>query len=399
MKRRILVILGILILVGMLFLTTDAPHRRELSEDDMWVLYAATEEMREEYGHVPEIRDFTYLWPEGQIMVSTRNPEDAKHVALHVVPVCYKGWPVVVTYSVVITSSLEETEPLSCTGPDWEINPNPERWEVHETLIAGIAISRYVESSSSGGGGGLPGEDPWMELLSETADGWSYGSLGLVTYDNVILSCAHVVAMDETGTFLDLGAPIYQPSGTDNRIGELKACIPIDFSPGAVNYADAAIVSIDAGVDVLQGWVFSEQGHYTINGWTTVSVNDYVRKSGPMTNVTWGTVVHTSSPFEAPQGNETMKLVDQIKVRLPNAYFAYKGDSGSAADKGGKFVGIVVGVGYELHWLFGYKTATLGYISKAAHIINGLGIMVTKPVGGGGGGDQPYELLGIDPIW
>ncbi len=223
-----------------------------------------------------------------------------------------------------------------------------------------------------------------------------------MTYDNVVLSAAHVVAMGATGTFLPVGTPIHQPDVNDNRIGELKAHIPIDFSPGAVNYADAAIVSIDAGVNVSQGRVFSEEGDYTIDGWTTVFVDDVVRKSGPTTNLTTGWVRHTSKSITVQFDGKAANFADQIQVRLGGAYFALWGDSGSPVDKGGKLVGIVVFIGFETGW-WGNPTASLGFISKAQHIINGLGINLNKPIGGGGGGsgNPSPEMMGggIEPVW
>ncbi len=81
--------------------------------DDSRRLYAAAEEMLEEYGHIPEIGDITDLWPEGIIIVSTRSQEDARYVALNrLVPRSYKGWPVLVTYRVWSTGSLDSPEPF-----------------------------------------------------------------------------------------------------------------------------------------------------------------------------------------------------------------------------------------------------------------------------------------------
>jgi len=71
----------------------------------------------------------------------------------------------------------------------------------------------------------------------------------MVTYDDKILSNAHVIAMEpNTDNFLDIGTPILQPGSGDGgrlseRVGALEAYIPIDFEPDAENYADANIAS------------------------------------------------------------------------------------------------------------------------------------------------------------
>ncbi len=197
------------------------------------------------------------------------------------------------------------------------------------------------------------------------------GSLGMVTYDNRILSNAHVIAIDPgTGDFLDIGTLVVQPGSRDGgtpayRVGELEDYMPIDFGSNAQNYADAAIASMDDGVSASPGEQFDEEANYWIGGWTEVSKGDSVRKSGRTTGVTTGQVVHTNASVWVDYGDQSAYFVDQIVVSQANWSFAARGDSGSAVDSDGEFVGLLFG-GSETH----------AVISKAEHIISGLGIAV-----------------------
>jgi hypothetical protein len=202
------------------------------------------------------------------------------------------------------------------------------------------------------------------------------GTLGMVTYDDKILSNAHVIAIEPgTGKFLDIGTPIIQPGSRDrgrlvNRVGELETYIPIDFEPDAENYADAAIGNIDGSVDASPGEQFYEGGNYWVEGWTEVSDGDIVRKSGRTTGVTTGEVIHTNVSVVVWYGEQPAYFVDQIVVTQENQSFAAPGDSGSVVDKDGEFVGLVFA---------GSEDCVV--ISKAEHIIEGLGIAVEPPEG------------------
>lgn len=198
------------------------------------------------------------------------------------------------------------------------------------------------------------------------------GTLGMVTYDDKILSNAHVIAMSpETSEFLDIGTSIIQP-GTldggrppDQQVGQLEAYIPIDFDPDAENYADAAIGSIDVGINGSAGEQFCEEGNYWVEGWTEVSIGDTVRKSGRTSGVTTGEVTHTNVSVVVDYDGKSAYFVDQIAVAQENWSFAGPGDSGSAVDRDGEFVGLVF-AGSE----------DFVVICKAEHIIGGLGIAV-----------------------
>ncbi len=237
--------------------------------------------------------------------------------------------------------SNQVAEPLAYEERRDEVSP----------LVGGISLSAYVTKGAG------------IYLYA--------GTLGMVTYDDRILSNAHVIAIEpDTDNFLALGTPIIQPGSGDGgrlgaKVGELEDYIPIDFDPDAENYADAAVGSIDVGVDASYGEQFDEGGNYWVEGWTEVSIGDTVRKSGRTTGVTTGQVINTNISVWLEYGDQTARFVDQIAVAQDNWSFAGPGDSGSAVDKDGKFVGLVFA-----------GTENYVYINKAQHIINELGIAV-----------------------
>jgi len=246
------------------------------------------------------------------------------------------------------TLSAQVAEPITDVSEDRQDEVRP--------LVGGTSLSAYVTKGA---------------LIYLYA-----GTLGMVTYDDKILSNAHVIAMEPgTDEFLDIGTPIIQPGSRDggrlvNRAGELEAYIPIDFAPDAKNYADAAIGSIDGGVSASPGEQFYEGGNYWVEGWTEVSKGDIVRKSGRTTGVTTGEVIHTNVSVLVWYGDQLAYFVDQIVVTQENWSFAAPGDSGSAVDKDGEFVGLIFA---------GSEVCVV--ISKAEHIIEGLDIAV-EPLGG-----------------
>ena len=241
------------------------------------------------------------------------------------------------------TLNTQVAEPITYVSEDRKDEVRP--------LVGGTSLSAYVTKGS---------------LIYVYT-----GTQGMVTYDYKILSNAHVIAMEPgMDTFLAIGTPIIQPGSGDggrlsNRVGALEAYIPINFDPGTENYADAAIGSIDGGVEASPGQQFDEEGNYWVEGWTEVSNGDIVRKSGSRTGVTSGEVIHTDASVMVWYGDQSAYFVDQMVVTQENWSFAKPGDSGSAVDKDGKFVGLVF-AGSETHTI----------INKAKHIIDELDIAV-----------------------
>ncbi len=260
------------------------------------------------------------------------------------VPCSFKGYTVRTTVTGKIqTLYTQVAEPITYVSEDRQDEVRP--------VVGGTSLSAYVTKGA---------------LIYVYT-----GTQGMVTYDYKILSNAHVIAMEPgTDTFLPIETPIIQPGSGDGgrlseRVGELEAYIPIDFDPDSNNYADAAICSIDGGVEASPGEQFYEGGNYWIEGWTEVSNGDIVRKSGRTTGVTSGEVIHTAVSIVVWYGDQSAYFVDQILVTQENWSFAAPGDSGSAVDKDGKFVGLVF-AGSE----------TYAIINKAKHIIDGLDIAV-----------------------
>jgi len=269
--------------------------------------------------------------------------------ARRMVPRSFEGYTVQTEVTGKIQAfSTQVAEPLTQVSAERQGEVSP--------LVGGISLSAYVRRGM--------GIYPYA------------GTLGMVTYDNKILSNAHVIAINEnTGGFLNTGTPIIQPGsydgGTlDDRVGALEAYIPIDFTPNAKNYADAAIGSIDDGVEASPGGQFYEGGNYWIEGWTEVSRGDIVRKSGYTTGLTGGQVSRTNASVVVWYGDKSAYFVDQIVVTQDNWSFAAPGDSGSAVDRDGEFIGLLFA---------GSENSAV--INKARHIIDGLGIAVEPPTG------------------
>ena len=204
------------------------------------------------------------------------------------------------------------------------------------------------------------------------------GTLGVVGLESiepvgivpVILSNAHVLAMDPAANFVDERVTIIQPGlvdgGTEeNRIGELLGYWPIVFNdPNAENYADAAIGVLDEGVEYLEGEILAEDNVSTYKVDLTpeeVSAGDVIRKSGRTTGVTRGTVDSPSATVKVaytPDGSRWAVMKDVIAVKSETS-FVLPGDSGSLADKDGRFVGLVFA---------GNEDGTWGFVCKAKYI-------------------------------
>jgi len=279
---------------------------------------------------------------EGDITVFVENEQATGRV-----PRVFEGYEVRTKVTGKIrTLSTQVMEPL--------VNVSEERRSEVRPLVGGISLSACVTKGAA------------TYLYA--------GTLGMVTYDDKVLSNAHVIAMNpETAAFLPTGTPIIQPGTRDggtseDRVGALETYIPIDFTPNAENYADAAVGSIDVGVNASPGAQFSETGDYWIEGWSEVSQGDTVRKSGRTTGVTTGTVNHTNVSVVVGYGSKSAYFVDQIVVTQDNWSFAQPGDSGSAVDKDGEFVGLLFA-----------GTEDCIVICKAEHIIDGLDVSVEPP--------------------
>jgi len=332
--RKPLLLLALLLVGALLFSSVPA-----LAGDNRGggrSLAEARQALEQRLMSVPGFVGIAHSEEHGEIVVFLENPQ-AKALASS----RFEGFSVRTEVTGVFrTHAVQLAEPEAPRQVDHTI---PTRTGIVRPLMGGTSVSAYV-----------PGQS------------WA-GTLGMVTYDSRILSNAHVIAMDLANNFLAPGTPIIQPArgdggGPANRVGELEGYIPIDFSNGAVNYADAAIASIDPGVDGLSGWQFGAGSDYRVSGTTTVAVGDTVRKSGRTTGVTTGEVAHTNSAAWVDYDGQLAYFVDQILV---TGSFSRRGDSGSVVDKGGAFVGLVFAGNDDY-----------SVVCKASYIIGGLGIAV-----------------------
>ncbi|MDK2877114.1 MAG: hypothetical protein PWQ22_1524 [Archaeoglobaceae archaeon] len=197
------------------------------------------------------------------------------------------------------------------------------------------------------------------------------GTLGLIVKGQdgyYILTNAHVIAMNSKAKFLPIGTAVLQPGTydggtTEDKIGELSKYIKITFGPKGKNYADAAIAKVTIS-DYLAGEVLSNDGDtYTISGITEVNVGDTVRKSGRTTEVTFNNVTDTSATVKVYYSSSKWAIFyDQILVQQP---FLDSGDSGSAVDKDGRFVGLAFA-----------GSDSVAVVCKAKYITSGLGITI-----------------------
>ncbi|MBS7610326.1 hypothetical protein KEJ19_07200 [Candidatus Bathyarchaeota archaeon] len=265
------------------------------------------------------------------------------------IPIEIKGFKT----EVVVTGkirALAMLEPESILMPQYKYDKPVSRTGVVRPISGGISC-------------GVP----------ETAfKGKMAGTLGIVTKNPYILSCAHVIAMDINAKFLPIGTPVLQPGTYDggtlaDQVGQLHKYIKITFnSYRANNYADAAIATLSldqTGYLEMQLLGPDNQSTYGIDGTTDVNVGDYVRKSGRTTGVTESTVTNTKATVKVWYTISKWAIFkDQILVSQP---FVQSGDSGSLVDKDGAFVGLAF-AGSE----------TVAVVCKAKYIISGLGISV-----------------------
>ena len=345
MKIIVPVFIALLVLVGLLLFSSGSPLAGGNSGEGKPPLDKARQVLEETLAGVPGFAGIAHLEEAGEIVVFLEN-EQAKGI----VPDHFEGFPVRREVTGIFQAlPVQVAEPVA---PSQANEVSPDRRGIVRPLIGGISVSAYVAGES-----------------------WA-GTLGTVTYDNKILSNAHVIALNLANDFLPAGTPVIQPGRLDggtltDQVGALESYIPIIFHHQIIgnpahNYADAAIATLEPEVEGLSGWQFGETGDYQVSGTTTVSGGDTVRKSGRTSGVTENTVyVDNASVWVEYGWQKYAYFVDQIAVFQP---FSGSGDSGSVVDKGGEFVGLVFAGG-----------STYSIVCKASYIIDGLGISVAPP--------------------
>jgi hypothetical protein len=346
-KIIVRVFVTLLVLLGLLFFASGPPLAGDDTSQEK-TLAEAREVLEQQLISVPGFAGIAHLEETGEVVVFLEN-EGAKAN----VPDRFEGFPVRTE-----VTGIFQALPTAVAEPiiPRQINQiSPDRTGVVRPLVGGISVSA------------LAGE---MYIYA--------GTLGMVTYDDKILSNAHVIAMDpDDSTFLELGTAIIQPGTLDggtstNQVGVLENYIPIVFHNNynipnpAHNYADAAIAVIDPEVEGLSGWQFSETGNYQVWGTTTVAEGDIVRKSGRTTGVTENEVYTSNAAVWVQYDtNKYAYFDDQIAIHQS---FSDEGDSGAVVDKDGSFVGLVFAGGSEY-----------SIVCKASYIIDELGISVATP--------------------
>jgi len=332
-----LVFTGLLITI-LLLGTSSLAFAGGDSENGKMPLEKARQVLEEKLIGFPGIAGIAHLEQTGEIVVLLENEGAEDRV-----PAVFEGFPV----RNVVTGAFKARSAAAAVAeaPAAEYAVSPARLDPVDPLVGGVSVSAYVAGQS-----------------------WA-GTLGMVTYDNVILSNAHVLALDLNNNFLPAGTPVIQPGAYDggtlvlDKVGALYDYIPITFSRKAQNKADAAIATIDSGIAASPGEQFGESGNFTISGTTTVIPGDTVTKSGRTTGVTTSTVyLNNASTTVDYGGGKVARFVDQIIIYQP---FSGSGDSGSAVAKDGQFVGLVFA-----------GSTSYSIVCKAGYIIDGLGIAV-----------------------
>jgi hypothetical protein len=299
---------------------------------------------------VPGFAGIAHLEKTGEIVVFLEN-EGAKGI----VPDQFEGFPVRREVTGIFRALT--VQPAKPVAPSQANDISADRTAAVRPLVGGISVSALAGTE------------------------WIYaGTLGMVTYDDKILSNAHVIAMNpDNNAWLPTDGTqlIVQPGTLDggtsaNQVGEMEDYIPIVFYSNpyipnpTYNYADAAVATLDPGAEGLSGWQFGETGDYQVSGTTAVAEEDTVRKSGRTTGVTEGIVTYTNAAGWVQYDDHLWAyFYDQIVVSQP---FSGSGDSGSVVDKDGSFVGLVFAGG-----------DTQSIVCKASYIIAGLNISVASP--------------------
>jgi hypothetical protein len=173
------------------------------------------------------------------------------------------------------------------------------------------------------------------------------GSLGTIFRDRVnseplALSCAHILCgTNPFGTFasgdvIQQPAPQTDPPPTRERLGELRRWVipqvPPLFGPGVPSgFADAAVCSVERAFASRE---VEEVGR--VSNLASVSVGDRVKKRGPITGLTYGTVsgLFASHLVHDDHDNPIWWLLGQVQIdvdiaRTPTGVWSKRGDSGS----------------------------------------------------------------------
>lgn len=200
------------------------------------------------------------------------------------------------------------------------------RWE---ELVGGISIGN--EKSSGAGTLAVVFHNWWPQA-----------------YD-YMLSCTHVLALDDYGRHLPKGTDIIQPGkydGGKDVVGYLYKISKLRFGWKSIifpNYIDASIAKVTSDCHCQAVLDSNNKDTYLVSlGIHAPWRGETVRKSGRTTGVTQNVVERTHATviiwYQFANGLKYARFKDQIMVKQP---FSDSGDSGSFVDKDGYFVGLV----------------------------------------------------------
>jgi len=346
-KISVRIFVTLLVIFGLLLFASGPPLAGE-NPDQGTPLARAREVLEQQLISMPGFAGIAHLEETGEIVVFLENEQARATVSDR-----FEGYIVRREITGIFHAiPAAVAEPIA---PRQANQISPDRIGVGRPLIGGISVSA------------LAGE---LYVYA--------GTLGMITYDDKILSNAHVIAMDpDDNAFLASGTTIIQPGTLDggtltNQVGVLESYIPIVFynNPNIPNpthnYADAAVATLDPEVEGLRGWQFDETSDYQVSGTITVAEGDTVRKSGRTTGVAENEVYATNAAgWVQYDTNKYAYFTDQILIHQP---FSDEGDSGAVVDKDSSFVGLVFAGG-----------DSYSIVCKASYIIDGLGISAIPP--------------------
>ena len=363
-----------------------APDQPEQYTGPPVTLIKASDFFEKAYIHLPGVNSISISFERSRLQITAHTEEEAEWL-IEVMPKTFMGHPVAVGWVLYwwISSSQVQDHQYPAVSPSTIDDVSDERYHLIRPLIGGITTT----AGQLPGGGSNHGEIvPFIDSLGS-------GTLGLITYDNKILTCGHVIAVNlQLQTYLPMGTHVYQPAKVySDRVGKLAGNL---LNLSGITYADAAVATVNSGIDITPGEVFSEEGNYTIDGWTALYKGDVVRKSGVATGITTATVVGSYTEWVPYTDYLSVYLADHVLVELQGDIFASFGDSGSVVDYDGMFAGLVV-AGQVIVKSTGEITSSEAVISTASYIISGLGINLGPEHLRGGPGAKPPIYMFAEP--
>ncbi len=222
MTKRVAVLLTavlLIVLIAVQWAPWAGPDEPEQYTGPPVTLIEASYLFEEEYGDLPGVNSISINFERSRLQITAYTEEEADYL-LEVVPKTFMGHPVAVCYVLYwwLSSSQVQDHQYPAVSPSTIDDVSDERYNLIRPLIGGIATT-----AGQPGGGSNPGEIvPFIDSLGS-------GTLGLITNDNKILTCGHVIAVNlQLETYLPMGTHVYQPTKEySNRVGKLGCAIVV----------------------------------------------------------------------------------------------------------------------------------------------------------------------------